>query len=113
MLERTETADEFGVVTVTWTPKATSKPACGEIVTSALRQTEPGLLNTTVRLYYLPSSVEVALLSRLVHEMTQGEAVGMGAIYDPVYLGARFKVDSIDGLILPGIKRIQCSTDER
>ncbi len=113
ILERTETTDDEGVVTVSWPPTTTDEPVCGEIVTSALRQTEPGLLDTTVRLYYIPSSVEVALLSRLVHEMTQKWAVDMGAIYDPIYLGARYKVDSIDDLILTGVKRLQCSNDER
>jgi hypothetical protein len=113
ILERTETTDSEGVVTPSWSVKASSEPVCGEIVTSALRQAEPGLLNTTVRVYYVPSSVEVAILSRLVHEMAQEEAVDMGAVYDSTYGGARFKVDSIDDLILTGVKRLQCSNDER
>lgn len=65
----------------------------GQTVTSSLRETDPGLLDTTVRVYAIPS-MEVDLLDRLTHE-------------------SDFQIDAIDTLWLPGLLKLQVSPDAR
>lgn len=67
--------------------------AYGQTVTSALRETDPGLLDTTVRIYVIPY-IEVNLLDRLTHE-------------------SDFQIDAIDPLWIPGLLRLQVSPDSR
>lgn len=77
----------------TWRVVSTGLRSYGQIVTSALRQTDPGLLDTTSRIYYL--GVPVKKLGRL----NDGDA--------------NFRIDSVDDLLLKGVVRAQCSIDKR
>ncbi len=105
--------DEFGVVTIVIAPKTLNVDCYGQIVTAKLVQTDPGLLATTVRTYLLPASTALQATGRLIHRCTAQEAADMGLPYDPVYLGARYRVDIIDPTLQPGIKKIQVSIDNR
>lgn len=102
--------DGQGGFTVIWEPKDMDIPAYGQVVTAALRQTDPGILSTTTRMYHL--NAEVSVLGRIIHHYTEEETVNMGGIYDERG-GMRLRIDSVDDIMLPGIKRIQCSMDER
>ena len=96
-LRRTEELDdEYNlVVTWKWTPEGTAIDAFGQVVTYALRQYDPGLLESSRYIFYLPSSYGVQVLDRLVLN------------------GENLMVNAIDPLILEGVVRVQAGTDTR
>ena len=96
-LRRTEELDdEYNlVVTWKWTPASTTIDAFGQVVTYALRQYDPGLLESSRYIFYLPSSYGVQVLDRLVLD------------------GENFMVNAIDPLMLEGVVRVQAGTDTR
>jgi hypothetical protein len=70
--------------------------ACyGEIVTSRIRQEEPGLLDNTIYIFQVPKTLGVIMLDRFVHS------------------GKNYEVVSIDNVGLEGIDRIQLAVDIR
>lgn len=96
-LRRTEELDdEYNlVVTWKWTPASTTIDAFGQVVTYALRQYDPGLLESSRYIFYLPSSYGVQVLDRLVLN------------------GENLMVNAIDPLMLEGVVRVQAGTDTR
>jgi len=96
-LRRTEELDEDYNMTVEWkwTPASTTIDAFGQVVTYALRQYDPGLLESSRYIFYLPASFGVQVLDRLVLN------------------GENFMVNAIDPLILEGVVRVQAGTDTR
>ena len=96
-LRRTEELDEDYNMTVEWkwTPEGTTIDAFGQVVTYALRQYDPGLLESSRYIFYLPASFGVQVLDRLVLN------------------GENFMVNAIDPLILEGVVRVQAGTDTR
>ena len=96
-LRRTEELDdEYNlVVTWKWTPASTTIDAFGQVVTYALRQYDPGLLESSRYIFYLPSSYGVQVLDRLVLN------------------DENLMVNAIDPLMLEGVVRVQAGTDTR
>jgi len=96
-LRRTEELDDDYNMTVEWkwTPEGTTIDAFGQVVTYALRQYDPGLLESSRYIFYLPASFGVQVLDRLVLN------------------GENFMVNAIDPLILEGVVRVQAGTDTR
>jgi len=96
-LRREEELDKENnlVITWKWTPKGTTIDAFGQVVTYALRQYDPGLLESSRYIFYLPSSYGVQVLDRLVLD------------------GENFMVNAIDPLMLEGVVRVQAGTDTR
>ena len=96
-LRRTEELDEDYNMTVEWkwTPEGTTIDAFGQVVTYALRQYDPGLLESSRYIFYLPSSYGVQVLDRLVLN------------------GENLMVNAIDPLMLEGVVRVQAGTDTR
>ena len=96
-LRREEELDKENnlVITWKWTPKDTTIDAFGQVVTYALRQYDPGLLESSRYIFYLPSSYGVQVLDRLVLD------------------GENFMVNAIDPLMLEGVVRVQAGTDTR
>lgn len=96
-LRRTEELDDDLnlVVAWKWTPEGTTIDAFGQVVTYALRQFDPGLLESSRYIIYLPSSFGVQVLDRLVLN------------------GENYMVNAIDPLMLEGVVRIQAGTDTR
>jgi hypothetical protein len=84
----------YNVITV-WETVSAGIPAYGQLVTAQLRQEDPGLLPSTKYLFYLPASYGLQRMDRVV----------MNA--------ANCQVDDLDGIILDGILRLQCSEDTR
>lgn len=73
-----------------------SDVACyGEVVTSRLRQEEPGLLENTIYIFQVPKSLGVIMLDRFVYD------------------GKNYEVASIDSIGLTGVSRVQLSKDNR
>lgn len=80
-----------------WQHVNPNKPniACyGEIVTSRLRQEEPGLLDNTIYIFQVPKSLGIAMLDRFVY-------------------GKNYQVVSIDDIGLEGVARVQLGMDNR
>ena len=96
-LRREEELDKENnlVITWKWTPKDTTIDAFGQVVTYALRQYDPGLLESSRYIFYLPSSYGVEVLDRLVLN------------------GENLMVNAIDPLMLEGVVRVQAGTDTR
>lgn len=70
--------------------------ACyGEIVTSRLRQEEPGLLDNTIYIFQVPKTLGVVMLDRFVYD------------------GKNYQVNSIDSTGLEGVDRVQLGADNR
>lgn len=70
--------------------------ACyGEIVTSRIRQEEPGLLDNTIYIFQVPKTLGVIMLDRFVHS------------------GKNYEVVSIDDVGMAGVARIQLGIDNR
>lgn len=90
-----ETVDEWGNIIREWQQLGTGIKAHGEAVTAALRRYDPGLLDGTRYLFWLPGNLDVQLLDRIV------------------WGGQDLQVDAIDALSLPGVKKLQCSEDVR
>lgn len=95
VLQRYQETLSSGNIIQQWVTVNSNIPAFGEIVTSNLRQYDPGLLPNTKYLFQIPRSTGVQLLDRIV------------------YNGNPYQVDSVDDIMLAGIVRIQCSTDTR
>ena len=91
----TETVDQYGNIVQTWTTLNADVPAFGIAVTAALRQQDPGLLESTKFTFQLAKSLGVQVMDRIV------------------YSGTNYQVDAVDDIALPGIVRIQLSTDTR
>ena len=91
----TETVDEWGNIVRVWSDIALAVRAHGEAVTAALRQYDPGLLDSTRYVFLLPASCGVALLDRIV------------------WNGQNWQVNAIDLLSMPGLARVQCGEDVR
>lgn len=96
-LRREEELDKENnlVITWKWTTQGTTIDAFGQVVTYALRQYDPGLLESSRYIFYLPSSYGVQVLDRLVLD------------------GENFMVNAIDPLMLEGVVRVQAGTDTR
>lgn len=96
-LRREEKLDDENNLTITWkwTTQGTTIDAFGQVVTYALRQYDPGLLESSRYIFYLPSSYGVQVLDRLVLD------------------GENFMVNAIDPLMLEGVVRVQAGTDTR
>lgn len=96
-LRRAEKLDDENnfVITWKWDTKDTTIDAFGQVVTYALRQYDPGLLESSRYIFYLPASYGVQVLDRLVLD------------------GENFMVNAIDPLMLEGVVRIQAGTDTR
>jgi hypothetical protein len=112
LLTLTVTEDEYGNMIQTFTEIVEDQNCYGQIVTASLRETDPGLLPTTTRVYTIPD-VGLKILDRLIHKCTQQQAIDLGVVYDSTYQGARFKVDCIDDILIPGLIRVQVSPDMR
>lgn len=94
-LRKEEAVDEFGNITETWTTLNADVPAFGVAVTATLRQQDPGLLESTKFTFQLAKSLGIQVMDRIV------------------YSGANYQVDAVDDVTLPGIVRVQLSTDTR
>ena len=96
-LRREEELDKENnfVITWKWAIKDTTIDAFGQVVTYALRQYDPGLLESSRYIFYLPASYGVQVLDRLVLD------------------GENFMVNAIDPLMLEGVVRVQAGTDTR
>ena len=70
-------------------------PSYGEVVTSRLRQEEPGLLEGTIYIFQVPKSLGVIELDRIE------------------YGGKNYQVASVDDIGLDGVSRVQLSKDLR
>jgi len=70
-------------------------PCYGEIVTSRLRQEEPGLLEGTIYIFQVPKDLGVLELDRIE------------------YNGKNYQVASIDDIGLDGVSRVQLAKDLR
>lgn len=112
LLTLTVTEDEYGNMIQKFTEIVEDLNCYGQIVTASLRETDPGLLHTTTRVYTIPD-VGLKILDRLIHKCTQQQVIDLGAVYDSTYQGARFKVDCIDDILIPGLIRVQVSPDMR
>lgn len=91
----TETLDENNNPVKVWSPINPEVVAYGEIVTSQLRQFDPGLLEQTRYIFQVPKSIGVLELDRID------------------YNGDNYQVASIDDVALKGIDRIQLAVDLR
>ena len=76
-------------------PNRINIPSYGEVVTSRLRQEEPGLLEGTIYIFQVPKSLGVIELDRIE------------------YGGKNYQVASVDDIGLDGVSRVQLSKDLR
>ncbi len=76
-------------------PSRINIPCYGEVVTSRLRQEEPGLLEGTIYIFQVPKSLGVIELDRIE------------------YGGKNYQVASVDDIGLDGVSRVQLSKDLR
>ena len=90
-----ESADANNNVVQAWSPLAVSVAAYGQIVTAELRQFDPGLLDSSKYVFWVPSILGLQELDRLV----------MG--------GKNYQVDAVDDVMLGGVDRIQAGSDVR
>lgn len=103
ILRLTETLDEFGNVTGTsWVDTVTESAsnltaikAFAEFISASMRQTDPGLLASTVIRLYVQSSAVMQLLDRVM--------IG----------GKAYQIDAFDELNSPGLAVVQLSADSR
>lgn len=92
---QTPAYDDYGNVTgVTWPDHATNVKAFIEVVTQAMRQTDPGLLPSTVARLYIQNSNPLQVLDRVVFDKN-------------------YQVDAIDSFQSPGLFVAQLSLDSR
>lgn len=70
-------------------------PSYGEVITSRLRQEEPGLLEGTIYILQVPKDLSVLELDRII------------------FSGKKYQVASIDEMGLEGVSRIQLEKDLR
>jgi len=90
-----ETVDEYGNITQEWQTLNADVPAFGQIVTAALRQQDPGLLDNARYVFHVAKSLGIQAMDRIV------------------YNGANYQVESPDDVALPGVVRLQLGTDTR
>ncbi|HHX61000.1 MAG TPA: hypothetical protein GX707_09865 [Epulopiscium sp.] len=70
-------------------------PSYGEVITSRLRQEDPGLLEGTIYILQVPKTLGVLELDRII------------------FSGEKYQIASIDDIGMSGISRIQLSRDLR
>ena len=92
---RVESVDENGNIIVVWQQIAANIPGFIQVVTAALRQQDPGLLSNTVYMAQVAKANNVQILDRLT------------------FNSKNYQVDAIDEVGLPGVVRVQLSSDER
>jgi hypothetical protein len=90
----TETTDENNNPVKIWATINADVDAYGEIVTYALRQYDPGLLEQTRYIFQVPKSIGALQLDRVVYN-------------------SNYQIVSIDDVALRGIDRIQLAVDLR
>jgi len=91
----TETVDEFGNITQAWPTLNADVPAFGQIVTAALKQVDPGLLDSARYVFQVAKNPGVQPMDRMV------------------YNGANYQVESVDDVALAGVVRLQLGVDTR
>jgi hypothetical protein len=91
----TETVDQYGNIVQTWTTLNADVPAFGQVVTAALRQADPGLLDSTRYVLQVAKSLGMLVMDRIV------------------FNGDNYQVESIDDIGLSGVARIQLGMDVR
>ena len=90
-----ESTDASNNIVQAWSPLAVSVAAYGQIVTTELRQFDPGLLDSSKYVFWIPSSLGLQELDRLV----MGEN--------------NYQVDAVDDVMLDGVDRVQAGSDVR
>lgn len=91
-----ETVDpETGNIVQEWVTLNASLPVFGQAVTAALRQVDPGLLETTKYIFFVSKTAGVQLMDRVVFD------------------GKNLHVNAVDDIMLPGVARIQAGQDVR
>jgi len=90
-----EDVDANNNIVQAWSPLAVSVAAFGQIVTAELRQFDPGLLDSSKYVFWVPSSLGLQELDRLV----------MGS--------SNYQVDAVDDVMLGGVDRVQAGSDVR
>lgn len=78
-----------------WTPSGTVVEGFGQIVTAQLRASDPGLLDSSRYLFFVPASAGLQVMDRVI------------------LTGENLMVNAIDSLMLEGVSRIQCGSDNR
>ncbi|MCX7772920.1 MAG: hypothetical protein N2376_07395, partial [Clostridia bacterium] len=90
-----ELLDENNHIIKAWDTLHSGVPAYGEIITSRMRQEDPGLLDGARYIFKVAKSLGVQVFDRMVH----GDSA--------------FEVLSVDDIALPGVLRIQLGADVR
>ena len=88
-------ADNNIVETWSWNPSGTIADAFGQVITYSLRQYDPGLLESSRYIFYLPADIGLQVMDRVV------------------LASENLMVNAIDPLMLEGIVRIQAGSDTR
>lgn len=88
-------ADNNIVETWSWSPSGTTVDAFGQVITYSLRQYDPGLLESSRYIFYLPADIGLQVMDRVV------------------LASENLMVNAIDPLMLEGIVRIQAGSDTR
>jgi len=83
------------VETWSWNPSGTIADAFGQVITYSLRQYDPGLLESSRYIFYLPADIGLQVMDRVV------------------LASENLMVNAIDPLMLEGIVRIQAGSDTR
>jgi hypothetical protein len=78
-----------------WTPSGAVIEGYGQIVTAQLRASDPGLLDSSKYLFFVPASAGLQVMDRVI------------------LTGENLMVNAIDSLMLEGVSRIQCGSDTR
>lgn len=90
-----DTVDENWNPIKVWEVQNSNVKAFGQVVTTMLRQEDPGILETTTAIFYAPASYNIQTMDRLND-------------------GSRdYQVEVVDNVFLPNISRIQVRYDER
>lgn len=79
-----------------WTPSGTIIEGYGQIITAQLRASDPGLLDSSKYLFYVPASAGLQVMDRVI---LSGENLMVNAPPDSV--------------MLQGVLRVQCGSDNR
>ena len=83
------------VETWSWSPSSTTVDAFGQVITSNLRQYDPGLLDSSRYLFYVPANIGLQTMDRVV------------------LASENLMVNAVDSLMLEGVIRIQAGSDTR
>jgi len=92
---QTQSLDESNNIVTTWETINGNLDGFGQIITYKLRQADPGLLDTSQYIFYVPKSAGVLTMDRLILE------------------GENYQVNSVDDIMLAGVMRIQAGADTR